>query len=187
MVITPYFVFIHVRKTGGITIETVCKRHFRVIHSTPERHEPYSDVPPEYAHLPAISFVRNPWDWYVSHWAWMVKFGKRSPMAQAAREGFDPFMRAYYRQAKKGHGYTEIIETVTKGTEVEKFEGLAGNFVAFLERHQIPFPDQVRDDLETLRINAADRGSYRDYYDSTTRAMVAETSAPIIERFGYEF
>jgi hypothetical protein len=61
------------------------------------------------------------------------------------------------------------------------------NFVAFLERHQIPFPDQVRDDLETLRINAADRGSYRDYYDSTTRAMVAETSAPIIERFGYEF
>ena len=31
-------------------------------------------IPAEYAHLPAIAFIRNPWDWYVSWYHWETQY-----------------------------------------------------------------------------------------------------------------
>jgi hypothetical protein len=187
VLVTPYFVFVHVRKTGGITIDEACRAHFPVLHWTPERHEPYSDVPREYADLPAVSFVRNPWDWYVSTWAWMVEHGGGTPMAKAARAGFDDFIRLAYQRAAAGRGMAQMFEEVSRGTDVEKFEGLADNFIAFLRRHSIPVPSGLSRDLKTIRLNESERGPYETYYDEVTREMVAEATASIIERFGYRF
>jgi hypothetical protein len=73
---TKYFVFVHVQKTGGSFVRQLCEEHLpadwffdpsELIPTAPDHHHlGYRRVPPEFAHLPALCFVRNPWDWYVS-------------------------------------------------------------------------------------------------------------------------
>jgi len=68
MIITDSFVFIHMHKTGGQTLNDIIKRCIpenRVI----GYHYPRSEIPAESADLPVIGMVRNPWDWYVSWYA----------------------------------------------------------------------------------------------------------------------
>ena len=66
MLVTPRFVFIHIPKTAG----RFC-RHQIVEHAGPVLyrgglHAPIIRLPQQFDHLPIVSFVRNPWDWYVS-------------------------------------------------------------------------------------------------------------------------
>lgn len=65
MIITEKFVFIHMHKTGGQTLNdaiTDCINDHRVV----GYHFPRRMVPQEFAHLPVVGLVRNPWSWYVS-------------------------------------------------------------------------------------------------------------------------
>jgi hypothetical protein len=108
MLATKHFVFVHVPKTGGSFIEELCQEHlpesWMIDPSTflPEwlrgnRHAGYDAVPEEFASLPAICFVRNPWDWYVS---WYL-YGKANPddpwlwetLFDSGRADFDEFLR----------------------------------------------------------------------------------------------
>jgi Flp pilus assembly protein TadD len=59
-------------KTGGQTLNEIVSRTFPD-HEFVGYHYPRSAVPARYAHLPVIGFIRNPWDWYVSWYA----FNKR--------------------------------------------------------------------------------------------------------------
>jgi len=68
MIVTERFVFIHLHKTGGRTLNDIitrCIPHSRVI----GYHYPRSEIPAESADLPVVGLVRNPWDWYVSWYA----------------------------------------------------------------------------------------------------------------------
>ncbi|MDH4107975.1 MAG: tetratricopeptide repeat protein [Gammaproteobacteria bacterium] len=72
MIVTESFVFIHMHKTGGQTLNDVitrCMPDARMV----GYHYPRSEVPPELTDLPVVGIVRNPWDWYVSWYA----FNKR--------------------------------------------------------------------------------------------------------------
>ena len=69
MLITKYFVFLHVPKTGGLFVKEICGRFLPpdwFVPNTLHDHNGLQAIPPEYGHLPILSFVRNPWDWYVS-------------------------------------------------------------------------------------------------------------------------
>jgi hypothetical protein len=69
VLITPHFVFIHVRKTGGKFIKSVCRENLPADWIVPhgfDDHAGIMQIPPEYEHLPVFAVVRNPWDWYVS-------------------------------------------------------------------------------------------------------------------------
>ena len=68
MITTDQFVFIHMHKTGGQTLNEIISRTFPE-HEFVGYHYPRSAVPAKYAHLPVIGLVRNPWDWYVSWYA----------------------------------------------------------------------------------------------------------------------
>jgi len=72
MIITDHFAFIHMHKTGGQTLNHIIAKCF------PESkhigyHYPYSMLPPQYKELPLVGMVRNPWDWYVSWYAFNRK------------------------------------------------------------------------------------------------------------------
>jgi len=72
MITTERFVFIHMHKTGGQTLNDIigcCISDHRVV----GYHYPRSEIPPESTDLPLVGMVRNPWDWYVSWYA----FNKR--------------------------------------------------------------------------------------------------------------
>ena len=65
MIVTKYFVYIHVSRTGGTFLNTLILKHVpgaRMI----KYHGHLKDLPEGLAHLPVIGFVRNPYDWYVS-------------------------------------------------------------------------------------------------------------------------
>lgn len=72
MIITEHFVFIHMHKTGGQTLNDIIKRCMPA-HQMVGYHFPCSEIPPKYSALPRVGMVRNPWDWYVSWYA----FNKR--------------------------------------------------------------------------------------------------------------
>lgn len=68
MIATKHFVFIHMHKTGGQTLNSIiekCIPDHRVI----GYHYPRKEIPPELADRPVVGIIRNPWDWYVSWYA----------------------------------------------------------------------------------------------------------------------
>lgn len=65
MIVTPRFVFLHLHKSGG-TFVNECLIKYVADARQIGYHLPRSMVPPEFAHLPTLGFVRNPWSYYLS-------------------------------------------------------------------------------------------------------------------------
>ena len=79
MITTDKFVFIHMHKTGGQSLNHVLKKtmpSFREI----GYHYPHHLLPAEYNHLPVIGMVRNPWDWYISWYAFNTRPNVGNPL-----------------------------------------------------------------------------------------------------------
>lgn len=65
VIVTNHFVYIHTSRTAGTFLNKL------ILEQVPgaqmlQYHGHLGDLPEEFAHLPVIGFVRNPWDWYVS-------------------------------------------------------------------------------------------------------------------------
>ena len=79
MIATSRFIFVHLHKTGGQFINRL------LLGMLPDArpvlyHLPRSEAPYELADLPAIGFVRNPWDWYVSWFRFNATTPQRNPI-----------------------------------------------------------------------------------------------------------
>jgi len=72
MIVTEKFVFIHLHKTGGQSLNDMISRCI-TSHRVIGYHFPRSEVPADSVNLPVVGMIRNPWDWYVSWYA----FNKR--------------------------------------------------------------------------------------------------------------
>lgn len=65
MIVTDYFVYLHVSRSGGTFLNDLIMDNVpgaRMI----QYHGHLRDLPEQYADLPVIGFVRNPFDWYIS-------------------------------------------------------------------------------------------------------------------------
>jgi hypothetical protein len=65
MTVTGHFIYLHLHKTGGTFVNEFLTRF------VPDArhigyHLPRRLAPADFAHLPALGFVRNPWSYYVS-------------------------------------------------------------------------------------------------------------------------
>lgn len=65
MIATDHFVYIHTSRTGGTFLNKLIMDHIPGAQMV-QYHGHLRDLPAQFAHLPVIGFVRNPWDWYVS-------------------------------------------------------------------------------------------------------------------------
>ena len=79
MIVTEHFVFIHMHKTGGQTLNDIITRCIPA-HQTVGYHYPCSKIPQESRALPRVGMVRNPWDWYVSWYAFNQRPHVRNPL-----------------------------------------------------------------------------------------------------------
>jgi hypothetical protein len=87
MLITKHFVFLHYARTGGVFIRRACRDHLPadwLISEPEETHAHVADIPEQYANLPTVCFIRNPWDWYVSWYEfnlqyWAPETGRQPP------------------------------------------------------------------------------------------------------------
>ena len=135
MLATKDFVFIHVPKTGGEFIGGAIKRTCEVQEAG--KHVPFRETPERFRDLPAICFVRNPWDWYVSWWHW-------ARAHEGEQRDFPALLRHCFEEPKDH--YTRVFEAMAHDPEDDqrdrlmhqaRFENLREDFVAFLDRHQI--------------------------------------------------
>ena len=86
MIVTERFVFIHMHKTGGQFLNEIIKRCIPE-HRTIGYHLPRAEVPPGAENLPVVGMVRNPWDWYVSWYAFNKRPGTNNQLFHVVSNG----------------------------------------------------------------------------------------------------
>jgi hypothetical protein len=91
MFVTDHFVFMHLPKTGGVYVESVCQESLRFPIHHSRRHAKASELPAQFEALPKIGVWRDPWDWYASlfHFAKIARNGATSELVSLASDGFE--------------------------------------------------------------------------------------------------
>ena len=79
MICTDKFVFIHMHKTGGQSLNHVIEQCMTKVQHI-GYHYPIQMLPPEYTQLPIVGMVRNPWDWYISWYAFNTRANANNPL-----------------------------------------------------------------------------------------------------------
>jgi hypothetical protein len=222
VLITRDFVFVHVPKTGGTFIRTVCEETLppgEILHreiGAQGSHAPYADLPAEYAGLPAFALVRNPWDWYVSWFTYLVERrgavakndARRALWSSAFQDGAADFAQVVRRACtgeldhelaprirERGIDFysawwNELAEPGASANRLEvlRFERLRDDVINFVDEKGIDASDEFREGLRSHpTIRASSRGHYRDYYDPDLRDLVGASAKALIDRFGYAF
>jgi hypothetical protein len=212
---THNFIFVHISKTGGMSVRTALEpfsaeperfimrrppkmvgdgvnplyKVWETLLLHPKATEIKKELPPElFERCFKFAFVRNPWDWLVS----MYHFILREPEAAKHDEvkalgSFDAFVE----------WVVSTPEPFPKGTtrlQSEMITDARGNllvdFVGAYEHLEEDFDRVARIvGIQTAlpHVNQSVHKDYRTYYNDLTRTLVAEHFQPDIERFGYNF
>jgi hypothetical protein len=128
-----------------------------------------------------FTFVRNPWDWQVSIYHFVIQ-NELHPQ----REFFKTF----------GSFENYLDWYINKGVQLQKDFALddAGNLIVDFIGHY----ETIQDDFEAVckqiniqpalpHKNRSEHKNFREHYTAQTRAMVAEAFREDIEFFGYQF
>lgn len=204
------FVFIHVPKTAGSSIEAVlqkeadCKKieesfedvSLKTCPFCPPRwcvkHKPFYLLNEEIKKYYSFGFVRNPWDLMVSSFHWWLKSKHpgwvRHGMQNLLKEvNFGNFIRSdmkHYLNQMDHKNYGQLFWLQDAGcAEVDfvgRFENIQEDFNTVC--------DEIGIEQQTLpHKNKSKHKHYTEYYDDETRQIVAEKYAKDIEYFGYKF
>jgi hypothetical protein len=179
------FVFIHINKTGGTSIEKALGAKFD--HRTAlEKRAAIGER--AWARKFTFTVVRNPWDKVVSHYHYRVQ------TQQAGFAGTPPpfpewVRRAYGERDPRFHDqplmFLPQMDWIADGEDrvlvefVGRFERLEQDFQHICQRlgRQASLP----------HLKPSRHGHYRDYYDDEARGIVAERFARDIRALGYAY
>ena len=191
------FIFIHIPKTGGTSIESALK-----INQEHKDHKYYKKTLKNYNDFFVFTIVRNPFDRAVSDYNWATNTKYPCP-AQKLKEMFinksfkyflDNYYNLKYEDVKsfkglnwfKNHHLThcreqlDLLNPVCEVDYIMRFETLQQDFNTVCDKIGIP-----RQHLP--HANKSKHKHYTEYYDDETRQIVAEKYAKDIEYFGYKF
>lgn len=229
MIATGRFVFVHLHKSGGTFVNECLLRFFPDARRL-GYHLPRSLIPEPYRALPVLGFVRSPWSYYVSWYAFQSRMARPNPLflamsrqrtldfAGTVRNLLDlgsddallddllPRLPTAYGQSglnlpgfalapirASGAGFYSYLYRYLYGEDdagltIGRVEHLREDLLAFLDRFDGAVTPPLREFVlrETPR-NPSQHGAWRDYYDDTLAAQVAERDRAVIERFGYRF
>ena len=122
MICTPTFTLMHLHKTGGQSINDALLQCVRGANEI-GYHLPLRLLPEEAKSLPVIGVIRNPWDWYVSWYAFNNLRGVKNPLFNIVSRG-------------KQAGFSETIENLVRYPEVSSSNGIMkSSHKALLSEH----------------------------------------------------
>ena len=211
---THSFIFFHVAKVGGISIrhalspytqEPECFRINRppreinnkpnplyaiwdsaLTHATVKQTQ--KALPEAFETYHKFAFVRNPWDWHVSMYHFLLNQpeNRRFEMIKGFG-GFKPYMEWVVTEDKPfPKGATKLQSTMLVDTngniavdEIGRFENLSEDFNAITARLGIQ--------ASLPKLNYSTHKRYQDYYDDKTRKLVEQHFAQDIDLFKYHF
>jgi chondroitin 4-sulfotransferase 11 len=199
------FVFIHIPKTGGTTIEKICKNteniKFKKINYTDDDHLYNGHLPARplarrysILHHNYFSIVRNPWDWYVSWFSYLDQKNRSDKDFQheieLIQEGFPSFLEfisnnkdnlVFENGCKK---YAQFVDWCSTGDKiidnVFRLEDLKEN--PFLIRDKIGL-----DIVFNKQYNTSNHAPYPEYYDKKAIDIVYNMHKEDIKTFNFEF
>lgn len=169
MILADRFVFLHLHKSGG-TFVNECLLRFLPDARQIGYHLPRPLVPREAADLPVLGFVRNPWSWYVSWYAFQSRRPHPNALFRiASADGSRGFAGTVRCLLDLGSGAPELDAIVAElpqafanrglnlpGFALAPIRGTGLGFYSYLERylHGAPDPrthvgrlERLRDDL----------------------------------------
>lgn len=191
--------FVHVQKTGGVTLTNLLKSQLTDVRSVHKRHAPLQTIltkEPALTDYWTFGFVRNPWDRMVSWWSMIENWRNWSE-----RKGIDASDRwnEFWRGSSE---YTSFEQFVIEGTQTfprlrrAQIDYLStptrtADFIGRTER----LSEDSRTALEHFGLsteglghdNKSKRTGYREYYTPETRDLIGELFAKDVEAFDYEF
>jgi len=179
------FVFIHINKTGGSSIERALRIPFE--HKT-ARVKIGEMGRRAWNRKVSFTVVRNPWDKVVSQFHYTVKTRQAGLGEQYLP--FGDWVRAAYRD--RDPRYCDVPEMfgAQRDWMIDDDDRVAVSRVLRFESLGEDFDSLAREigrDVKLPRLKVSNRRSYHDYYDETTAGVVADVFAPDLEMFGYEF
>ena len=180
----PY-VFIHINKTGGSSIERALG--ITQDHSTAlEKHRQLGARVWERKFVFAI--VRNPWDKVVSHYHYRVKTNQTG-LGDNPISFRDWVLRCYRDQDPQYYDQPRMFmpqwhwlideQGQSLVDFVGRFENLDEDFATIAKRLSLG--------VSLGHVKPSSRGSYQSYYDDETQALIEKCFAEDIEAFGYRF
>ena len=197
------FVFVHIFKTAGTSIKRSLRRfdmpawqewgnavlkRVGITQFGPRRYPDHMRASQliqrigedQFAKYFSFAFVRNPWDWELSHYKYILKFKWHPCHAEVVRLGS---FHEYVRWRCDGRFQLQSDFIVSNGKIVVdfvgRFESLKTDFNLVCDRIGI------RSKLGQK--NKTRRTRYQDHYDARTERLVEQAFAVDIQRFGYRF
>lgn len=86
MIVTPRCVFLHLHKSGGTFVNAGLMRHVPGAQQI-GYHLPRSSLPLQFASLPMLGLVRNPWSYYVSWYSFQRSRPRPNALFQIMSDG----------------------------------------------------------------------------------------------------
>lgn len=198
------FIFIHIPKNAGEAISQALEikpsrnqHKFKFETCILDKHETITEcmtLKKSTENYFRFSFVRNPWDRLVSMWSYSKKRGMQ-PIATASFEYFIKNQEAILSQVSETYlsnsqrkinvlypQYFYISDWWGNNVMdfIGKFENLQSDFDIVCDKIGIP--------RRTIpKKNPSNHKHYTEYYNDTTRDIVAQRYAKDIEYFGYKF
>ncbi|WP_036185712.1 sulfotransferase family 2 domain-containing protein [Marinobacterium lacunae] len=204
------FIFIHVYKNAGTSITNalmpfsaakatrLANKLYRRFSDEPSNAEPGWGNQPYRSHISAaevrdrmgeeeyskyfsFAFVRNPWDWQVSLYTYMLKKESHAQheliKSLGSFEDYIAWRCEHEARFQKDFVYAPDGSLIVDF--VGKYESLQEDFDTICKKISI--------DAKLPWLNVSKDRNYKQYYDEKTKNMVAETFKADIELFGYEF
>lgn len=176
------FIFIHIPKTGGSSVEQALK-WIEPRHHTLKFYDKKYDIREYYK----FTIVRNPWDLVVSWHTFHKKYNKIRAELREFSEWVTNGMPTHWDN-KKIDGtmwgdpldYSQWIDRFSDYDYIARTETLQADFDIIC--NQINIPKRV-----VPQLNQSDRPSYRELYTDETRQVVHDKYIKYIKYFNYKF
>ena len=180
------FIFIHVNKTAGRSIEAALKIPFEHVTAS----EKIADIGlARWRKKYTFAVVRNPFDRVVSHYHY--RLGKGANLLEAKPVEFNRWVElAYGRRDPRYYDnprmFMPCMDWISDDdgnvlvTFVARFENLNDDF-AMICKHI------VNRRITLPHVNASQRGHYKDYYNDASIDIVRRCFARDLEAFSYDY
>ena len=180
----PY-VFIHINKTGGSSIE----RALRISQDHSTAWEKYQQLGHKaWQRKFVFAIVRNPWDKVVSHYHYRVKTNQ-SGLGDNTIPFREWLLRCYRDEDPQYYDQPRMFMPQWRWLVDEKGLSLV-DFVGRFETLDQDFAtisNRLSLGASLGHVKPSSRGSYQSYYDDETRVLIQSCFEEDVEAFGYRF
>ena len=194
MIVTDKFALVHMHKTGGQSLGHIlnsCMPDFKPI----GYHYPLHMLPAEYADLPVVGMVRNPWDWYISWYAFNTRPEVSNPLFFIISDGFQADFRRTIKNlvnlpsdSAESRNYRKALAAILPDTlEGNTGVGLTRECITSMEDPSIGYYgwqfQRMHGDLDNPKLHIGRFENLQDEFLAIMRALDVEQSDAIEAQF----